>query len=375
MRATMVGLALLCAGCTQIQLARSTVNQGRTLSDLQRQQVLDNLAMFTANPDSLAWHLKLQGGLVQVADQGTLGLLGVFFTDPSMSPSASAQRGVVGQWDIAPSVDVDELECLQLAYRVAVNPQDAEARAEVYKTIGETAVDYRIVLSESALNRLVAVLVPDAAARERFFQENRKLRDELRSQLSILEQLRADATRAASLRGKTNSPAAAGGNGSLQAMVQERALTADTAQAWVMLTTESRILTEDKIIKLTQEVCGAESHFVPRFPADARRERNVALVDEAQEKIDKLFQLLEDEQFQQPWLFAGGKKDVPPHACDVGRYGRCYVWMAPGGRRTLTEFVLIVLSIAATGEQDVSGGGGVSAGAGVAYSPSIANAP
>jgi hypothetical protein len=370
MRATMVGLALCCLGCTQLQLARSTVNQGRTLSDLQRQQVLDNLAMFASNPDALAWHVKLQGGLVQVADQGSLGLLGTLFNDASMTPSASAQRGVVGQWDVEPSVDVDELESLQLAYRLAIHPQDAETRVEIYREIGETAVSLRIVLSESALDQLIGVLVPDPADQQRFRQENRRLRSELHHQISILEQLRAaDVTRTAPAVDDRASPAAADGISSLKAMLEERVLTADTAQAWVMLTTEARLLTEDKLIKLTQEVCGAEMHFAPRYPADGRRERNVALVDQAEEKIDKLFQLLEDEQFQRPWLFAGGKKDVPPGACDVGRYGRCYLWTPPWARRTLTEFVLIVLAIAPTSEQDVSGGGGV------AYSPTTASNP
>lgn len=370
MRAMIAGLALLCLGCTQVQLARSTVDQGRTISDLQRQQVLDNLAMFAANPDAIAWHMKLQGGLVQVADQGTLSLLGTVFNDASMSPSASAQRGVVGQWDVEPTVDVDELEALQLAYRLAINPQDGETRVEIYKTIGETAVGHRIVLSEAALDQLISVLVPDAAQRERYRQENRQLREQLHRQISILEQLQAaDVTHTAPVRNGVASPTDGDGRGSLKAMLDERVLTADTAQAWAMLTREARVLTEDKILKLTQEVCGADEHFAPRFPADARRERNVALVDQAEEKIDKLFQLLEDERFQRPWLFVGCKKDVPPGACDVGRYGRCYLWTAPWSRRTLSEFVLIVLALAPTSEQEVGGGGGV------AYSPTTAGTP
>ena len=83
-----LGLLLALSGCTQVQLARSTINQGSTLSDLQRRLVLDNLAMFYANPDSLAWHVKLQGGLVQVADQGSLSLQGTIFTNPNMVPGA-----------------------------------------------------------------------------------------------------------------------------------------------------------------------------------------------------------------------------------------------------------------------------------------------
>jgi hypothetical protein len=374
LRALIFGLALAASGCTQVQLARSTINQGNTLADMQRRQVLDNLAMFRADPDALAWHLKLRGGLVQVADQGSVSILGVLFNDASMSPSGGFQRGVVGQWDVEPAVDVDELESLQLAYRLAVNPQDAQARREIYKTIGETAVSHHIVLSESALEKLIAALVADPAEREAYHARNRMLRMELRNQASIIEQLRASgAPQVDSAFRSPNGAFSDQGIERLKAMLDSRVLTADTAQAWVMLTTEARVLTEDNVIKLTQEVCGAEMHFVPRYPIDGRRERNVALVDQAEEKIDKLFELLEEEQFQRPWLFFGKKCDVPRDACDVGRYGRCYVWTSPQTRRTLTDFVLIVLALVPSNEQDISGGGAPGGGGGVAYSPTLAN--
>lgn len=373
LRAAPLGLLLAMPGCTQVQLARSTINQGSTLSDLQRRLVLDNLAMFYANPDSLAWHVKLQGGLVQVADQGSLSLQGTILTNPNLVPGAVGQRGVVGQWNVEPAVDVDELEALQLAYQLAINPQNAEARLGVYQAIGETAVSYHIVLSEAALNELIAALAADESDRRRYAAQNQSLHAALRDQASIIEQLReADAQRLRQPPGATG-PQVLGGGEQLKAMLEARVLTAENAQAWVALTTESRVLTEDKIIKLTQEVCGAELHFVPHFPIDGRRERNVAIVDQAQEKIDKLFQLLDDEIFQRPWLFCGEKRDVPRDACDVGRYGRCFVWAAPGASRTLTEFVLIVLALAPSGDQDISGGGSAAPSGGAAYSPALTN--
>jgi hypothetical protein len=375
LRATTVGLVLACLGCTHVQLARSTIGQGSTLSDLQRRQVLDNLAMFTANPNSLAWHLKLRGGLVQVSDQGSLSLNAVFLFNRNLNPNVGTQRGVVGQWDVEPAVDVDELESLQLAYRLAIDPQDAEARLGVYKMVGETAVSHHIILSEQALNALIEALVPDLVERERLRRRNLELRAELHNQTSIIDQLQAaDAARSAAFAPDADRRAAAGDIGPLKAMLESRVLTADTAQAWVALTTEARVLTEDKIIKLTQEVCKADLHSVPRYPIDGRHERNVAIVDQAQEKIDKLFELLEDAAFQRPWLFVGGKRDVPEMACDVGRCGHCYVWAAPWASRSLTKFVLIVLALAPSDDQDISGGGGTAnPGGGAAYSPSIAS--
>src|SRR5260370_24576611 len=55
-------VALAASGCTQIQLRRSTLSQARTQTDLQYQQVLDNLATVAAAPEALPWHLKLTGG-------------------------------------------------------------------------------------------------------------------------------------------------------------------------------------------------------------------------------------------------------------------------------------------------------------------------
>ncbi|MEO2088158.1 MAG: hypothetical protein ABGY75_01500, partial [Gemmataceae bacterium] len=67
-------VAMCCGlGCTHTALERRTVKQASTLTDLQYQQVLDNMAMFACNPDTMPWHLKLKGGLVQIADQGSGG--------------------------------------------------------------------------------------------------------------------------------------------------------------------------------------------------------------------------------------------------------------------------------------------------------------
>jgi len=46
------------------------------------------------------------------------------------------------------------------------------------------------------------------------------------------------------------------------------------------------------------------------------------------------------------WYHTGGKKDVPKHACFVGRYCETYVWVTPEGRDGLTRFTLAVLDLA-----------------------------
>src|SRR5690348_14753065 len=72
---------LTSCGCTASRLGSRTISQAGTLSDLQYQQVLDNLAMFACSPDSLAWHVRVNGGLVQIADQGQ-GFIGANLGGP-----------------------------------------------------------------------------------------------------------------------------------------------------------------------------------------------------------------------------------------------------------------------------------------------------
>ena len=93
--------------------------QGSTVTDIQNQQVLDNLAMFACNPNAMAWHVKVTGGVVQVADQGG----GIHRHEPGRTGGLDAEsnvaRNVLGQWNVDPVNEPDEIELLQIAYRKA----------------------------------------------------------------------------------------------------------------------------------------------------------------------------------------------------------------------------------------------------------------
>ncbi len=113
-------------GCANTQLRHSTVAQASTLSDLQYQMVLENLAMFAANPGSMPWHVNLTGGASQVTDSGQ-GSLGLGFNAYrtlrnsflNVNPIGSASRTIVQQWGHTPVTDGDELRLLRVAYRRA----------------------------------------------------------------------------------------------------------------------------------------------------------------------------------------------------------------------------------------------------------------
>lgn len=163
----LTAVAILGTGCTHTALERRTVKQASTLTDLQHQQVLDNLAMLACNPDTMPWHLKLKGGLVQIADQGNAGFEANLASGISnevkniFSPTAGAQRGVVGQWDVDPAVEADELNLLRLAYAKAVkagqpaNPSLAEVEEKIDDATCDLAIRFDVLPSEQTLKRLL----------------------------------------------------------------------------------------------------------------------------------------------------------------------------------------------------------------------------
>jgi len=67
---TLAVLILLgAAGCTAEQLRDDTLQAASTLTDIQDQMVLDNVAIMASNPGLLPWHIRLATGSVEVRDQ------------------------------------------------------------------------------------------------------------------------------------------------------------------------------------------------------------------------------------------------------------------------------------------------------------------
>jgi hypothetical protein len=150
----LLGAGLLLPGCTHLKLERSTLKQASTLSDLQYQQVLDNLAVFSCNSEALAWHVKLKSGTVQITDLVGSSVSGVFWSGQdanSVLPGVNSQRTVLGQWDVEPAVDSDELEILQLAYKKAVLPDDKETDVEIRFQMWQLILTYNFAPGASTL--------------------------------------------------------------------------------------------------------------------------------------------------------------------------------------------------------------------------------
>jgi hypothetical protein len=122
MRASLIILVILaCSGCTHRQLSRSIIHQASTIVTVEYQMVLDNIAMYTASPELLPWHVRISDGTVQVNDEGGISELGVQWGDPAgFMQALRAVRSVTEQWGAHPVTDPLVVKTLQDVYRQAV---------------------------------------------------------------------------------------------------------------------------------------------------------------------------------------------------------------------------------------------------------------
>ncbi len=121
-RQILVILICLSSGCASVQLRKHTVSQIRTVTDLQYQQVLDNLAMFVAAPDSMPFFSVPSAGGTSISTTGeasntiTWNFLG-FLSDAF---GLRASRTNAGSWTLAPINDPAKLQRMRCAYQIAV---------------------------------------------------------------------------------------------------------------------------------------------------------------------------------------------------------------------------------------------------------------
>jgi hypothetical protein len=285
--------------------------------------------------------------VVQVADQ-TSGFLGANLGGPGrLAPNVGVGTNVLHQWNVDPVIESDDLELLHLAYRKAVAPFDPDGsiKREAYDKICEMSSDYHIALTREVAFDMIETMKENASG----------------ARLERLERIRTDLVdlyHEIDLVSERPQPYqsgsfASGGNGPPSKLE----------------------FLKEEVIRLTAEI---GDHVVEQVGAYYRPGRNVGLVEQAQDKIEALLKLVDENAdgtpnvFASPWLSTGCKKDVPRCACLVGHYcgcGReCYVWIAPENMRTFRDFVLLVLSLAPPEAQEV---GGTPPGFGAANSPNF----
>jgi hypothetical protein len=345
MRWIAVITVLALCGCTQVQLQKHAVRQGATLPDLQYQQVLDNLALFTCDPNALAWHVKVTGGLVQVADQGNASVVPSAVTNPFLAPNAGLSRNVLGQWNVDAVIESDDLELLHLAYQKAVNPLDAnrEIKKGVFEKICELASTFQIALAQDVSDEMIET-----------FQIG--VNGPRTQKLSVVK------ARLAPLYRRIDELHASG------VAFDPKA---ETGAIQPPSTTEI-MATKREIVQLIASLC--KQPFLAAGPLD-KPPRGPLTTEQAEDKISALVDLVSDRgeepnKFASPWVGHGCKKDVPDCACYVGHHcgcqGDCYAWVMPEQMKTLRDFTLLILALV---PPDVQEAALPRLGVGAAFSP------
>lgn len=127
-------VCLVCAGCrTHLSLRDNTACTVATLTDVNYQQVLDNVAMFVANPSAMPSIAIVTAGTVNVSDQRGISQTSVYVPTEtfaqqigaglpilSLALNPSASRNVTENWSLVPVTDIDNLRRIRCALQLIV---------------------------------------------------------------------------------------------------------------------------------------------------------------------------------------------------------------------------------------------------------------
>jgi hypothetical protein len=318
-----------CAGCTNIQLKRSMISQASTLSDMQYQQVLNNLAMFAGNRSAIPWQITINDGSAQVADLGSAGFMGGYGRSMGnyvvSAPSLVGSRTIVEQWGTTPVTDDTELHLLQIAYRRAFGSletldDDGFANGLAHELKKQVSVP-------DDIKDLTRMFYEDADMKEAI----KTLSDELkgtkfqRSEYEIMD----------SLVIATND---------VELVLKKEQVSSDDFQTWRSLT-----LPVSELLDLNPSQTKALTEDQKTVLKELRNYRRCTPV------VEEVRRLLKDteedlEGITPLWFGVGrSRKEVPPNACYIGhhadRCGEWYVWVCPDRRDELSKFTLTIIGL------------------------------
>lgn len=129
--------AISLIGCAHIPLARNTRRQAKTLADIQQQQVLDNLAMFIADPGATPFYAIPTGGGTQVSQDGStsVGLDWNPTTLTGESLNMSADMRLQENWNLDAINNPDKLQLMKCVYKYVLRqPVDCTC-ADCYRDL------------------------------------------------------------------------------------------------------------------------------------------------------------------------------------------------------------------------------------------------
>lgn len=135
-RRVMFGIALSCLlslGCTDHFLRKHTARTASTLTDIMFQQVMDNVAMFCCEPDTLPHFAIIGDGTTQLQDTAQAT------ATPKWNPTGfvDATLGINGghvlleNWKLQPVMSAGRLKRMRAAFQYVVNPRAYDVHTEV----------------------------------------------------------------------------------------------------------------------------------------------------------------------------------------------------------------------------------------------------
>jgi hypothetical protein len=397
---------LAATGCTQTFLTSNTLRTARSVADLQTQQVLDNLALIACQPEASPSQLNITSGLVQVTDQANGTLLANLLpyslaSNNALSPSLSAQRGLVVQWSVNPVTDGPQLETLRLAYRKALDPANPDIDDKILDQIVSLCVRFTLLPQDTTIQRILAT---DDAKKKAYelVQSLNGERNELKKRISHLEDYRNRALKEnhtdtanqlerelgelnaqkvlkerqrrllRELTSQSNEsedakepgalpvlgasivglPASPPGQGSFLAAFALIPGRAEPGRSFRAKGSRSPLVPSDAsdttLVILTVLAAKAPPAYLPRHELLWETTRNPALVDQAEDQIAALEDLL---KMKTPWICCGCRSDVPRSACYTGYYEacqeKCAVWVMPAEVPSLHKVTRTILTLAA----------------------------
>jgi hypothetical protein len=318
------------AGCTNTQLRHSTVCQIKTLADLQHQIVLNNLAAFACDPNTIPSQANLTFGATQVIDSGTANTQVINSAMNSLLLTLGLSRGIVDQWTSVPVTDEMTLQLLRVAYR---------------RSLGIDEDLYTNDLANRLAHRLKWQLISTG-------------------DLGVANALMY-------ARGPTLPQLLdrAGWSGDDEMGFKE----GDPAvKLWKKDSHDIISLNSDRIVQrgevLEEEILFVAPALVDGQPHIVEGEKSPRVkvatpyAAEIRRHVLSLNRCL--LEIGCGWVGTGGKKDVPKCACHVGHYCDCYVWILPEDQATFEEFTLKILRLSSL-LQNTS----TSSSSGVMFSP------
>ncbi len=393
-------LAALTCGCADLQLRRSTLRQASTLTELQYQQVLNNLAMLHFDPFALPSMVALKNGTAQVADTGT-ALVGLDLGSRTHTlPSFSGTRSVVEQWGTSPMCDDTTLRLLRMAYRQAMGAREVlseDAANDLVHTLSAQIGTNADISTDSDTLKALVALYRDSAKATPHAQPAAD--SSVRPSSTIMAQSRAGAGQAGPDQtgdGVPNSPplptasppvplgegrrprqrpparesageqpgdqqpadrgtplgegrrpgagpaVKPGPNQVIDApgVTPGQFTVLDITKVYGQINTEITSTLDDPVVEFNED----HSAFVPRKSvATGLAKVATGLAKETIRQVNDVQQTL--ASIPAGWYGVGGKKEVPSNALYVGHFHDTYVWVCPSGSRDLSEFTLAILNL------------------------------